>query len=163
MKSRRIIISVLVVLFALFIGTYARWWYENYKVKEALVRESEKQMEAYEEYIDIYRKDTYGGKTPQETLDLFVEALEAGDIDLASKYFMPDDSGSRKEWEDALVDAKNAGSLERTIDLVKRAKVSNDSLDPDRFATFITRDPNSELEAYIELVFNGNVWKIDSL
>ena len=163
MKLRRIIISVLVIFFTLFISVYARWWYENYKVKEALIRESEKQLQAYEEYIDIYRKDTYGGKVPQETLDLFVKALEVEDIDLASKYFMPDDSGSRKEWEDALKEARNAGRLENTINLVKRAKASNSSIDPNRFATFITRDSNGEMEAYIELVFNGNVWKIESL
>lgn len=163
MKSRRIIIGVLVVFFTLFISVYARWWYENYKVKEVLIRESEKQQQAYEEYIDIYRKDTYGGKTPQKTLDLFVEALDAGDIDLASKYFMPDDSGSRKEWEDALREAINVGILGNTIDLVKRAEASESSIDPNRFATFITRDSNGEMEAYIELVFNGNVWKIENL
>ncbi len=40
------------------------------------------------------RKDTYGGKTPEETLELFIEALEAGDYELASKYYLPEQQES---------------------------------------------------------------------
>lgn len=32
--------------------------------------------------------DTYGGKTPQETLSLYIDAVEAGDYELASRYFV---------------------------------------------------------------------------
>lgn len=35
-----------------------------------------------------YREDKYGGKTPEETFDMFLAALKKGDIDLASKYFV---------------------------------------------------------------------------
>lgn len=38
-------------------------------------------------YADLEKKDTSGGKTPEETLDLFVSALKRGDADLASKYY----------------------------------------------------------------------------
>lgn len=37
---------------------------------------------------DAQMKDTYGGKTPQETLSLYIEAVEKGDYELASKYFI---------------------------------------------------------------------------
>lgn len=37
-----------------------------------------------------YRNDNYGGETPEETLRLFVEALEAKDLELASKYYLPE-------------------------------------------------------------------------
>jgi len=33
-------------------------------------------------------EDTYGGKTPEETLNLFIEALKKEDLELASKYFV---------------------------------------------------------------------------
>ena len=39
------------------------------------------------EFEKPYREDRYGGKTPEETFDLFLEALRKEDIDLASKYF----------------------------------------------------------------------------
>ena len=42
--------------------------------------------------------DTYGGKTPQETLDMFISAVEKGDYELASKYFVVE--RQNKELED---------------------------------------------------------------
>jgi hypothetical protein len=33
-----------------------------------------------------YANDIYGGDTPEETLELFIQALEDGDVDLASRY-----------------------------------------------------------------------------
>ncbi len=35
-----------------------------------------------------YKNDKYGGKTPEETFDLFLDALRREDVDLASKYFV---------------------------------------------------------------------------
>lgn len=37
-----------------------------------------------------YKEDQYGGATPEETLKLFVEALEKKDFELASKYYVPE-------------------------------------------------------------------------
>ena len=34
----------------------------------------------------IYKQDAFGGKTPQETYEMFVSALRLSDIELASKY-----------------------------------------------------------------------------
>ncbi len=42
---------------------------------------------ALDEFEEAMRNDTYGGTTPEETLQLFIAALEAEDLDLASKYF----------------------------------------------------------------------------
>jgi hypothetical protein len=39
---------------------------------------------------EIAMQDTYGGETPQETLRLYIEAVEKGDYVLASKYFIGD-------------------------------------------------------------------------
>jgi len=35
-----------------------------------------------------YRNDKIGGKTPEETFDMFIDALKKEDIELASKYFV---------------------------------------------------------------------------
>src|SRR3989344_2754602 len=35
-----------------------------------------------------YKNDKYGGKTPEETFDLFLDALRREDVDLASRYFV---------------------------------------------------------------------------
>ncbi len=40
---------------------------------------------------EMMKKDDVGGETPEETLRLFIDALKAGDTDLASKYFVLND------------------------------------------------------------------------
>ncbi|OGM98989.1 MAG: hypothetical protein A2915_03440 [Candidatus Yanofskybacteria bacterium RIFCSPLOWO2_01_FULL_41_34] len=42
-----------------------------------------------------YREDKYGGKTPEETYDMFLDALRKGDTTLASKYFVV---GKQDNW-----------------------------------------------------------------
>jgi hypothetical protein len=44
-----------------------------------------------------YKKDTYGGKTPQETYQMFLNALKAKDIELASKYFVLEEQDRYKK------------------------------------------------------------------
>jgi len=51
-----------------------------------------------------YREDKYGGKTPEETFDLFLGALRKGDIELASKYFVID---KQEGWRNTLQELKN--------------------------------------------------------
>lgn len=40
-----------------------------------------------EDYLKSYKEDVIGGNTPEETIDLFIDALKKGDYELASKYF----------------------------------------------------------------------------
>src|SRR3989344_4684683 len=75
----------------------------------------------------LYEEDTYGGQTPEETLELLIAALKKGDIDLASKYFLPEDRG---EIEQDLMDAQKAGQLESVVSRiagVKLNKIEDDS------------------------------------
>lgn len=55
-------------------------------------REVQKMAETMQEYeeqaLAAQMADTYGGTTPQETLRLFIEAMEKEDYELASKYFI---------------------------------------------------------------------------
>ncbi len=50
-----------------------------------------------------YREDKYGGKTPEETFDMFIAALEKGDTDLASKYFV---LNKQEQWRKTLEEYK---------------------------------------------------------
>src|SRR3989338_11135283 len=54
-----------------------------------------------------YREDPYGGNTPEETLQLFIDALKKGDIELAAKYFVLD---KQSDWQNKLEKIKS-GSL----------------------------------------------------
>ena len=63
---------------------------------------------AYEKLAEPYYKDTYGGKTPEETYDLFISALKKGDTDLASKYFVIE---KQESWTKTLYEYKKAGTM----------------------------------------------------
>lgn len=80
-----------------WVAMYAYDFYYSWKVN-APYRESYTRAVAdyakYEaEYAMLeakYRADYDGGETPQETWDMFVAALQVGDVDGASKYFIPE-------------------------------------------------------------------------
>ena len=58
---------------------------ENIEAFQEWVESTEREAEEFEA-----RKaaDTYGGATPQETLRMYIEAVERGDYELASRYFV---------------------------------------------------------------------------
>lgn len=89
---------------AAYYASYAPSYYRWYKAMEPY-RQQNEQLAEYYEYLDaqkarkeaLYKADTYGGDTPEETLELFIMALEAGDYELASKYFIPEAWNEKKE------------------------------------------------------------------
>jgi len=87
--------------FIIFVMLNGREFLANY----FLSREQEKIQEEFER---PYREDKYGGKTPEETFDMFLDALRKGDIDLASKYFVLD---KQEQWRGALKQLKDQDIL----------------------------------------------------
>lgn len=90
-KTKKIILWIVGVIMAVlaflwFLGTYG-YQIQNYYITKS----QEKYLAQVEEYkarlLETQKNDTYGGKTPEETLDLYITALKAGDIELASKYY----------------------------------------------------------------------------
>lgn len=80
------IVLVLILIILFFLGLYGQR-IENYfmlKSQEKFLAKVEKQKA---EILEMQKNDTYGGATPEETLDLYIEALKVGDIELASKYW----------------------------------------------------------------------------
>lgn len=72
-----------------------------------------KENRLIEKMEDQYKNDRYGGKTPEETFDLFIEALKKEDVELASKYFViPKQEG----WKSTLEQYKTKGLLASFID-----------------------------------------------
>lgn len=127
-----------------------------------------------------YREDKYGGKTPEETYDMFLEALRAGDVELASKYFT---IGDQEKWMKTLSTFKENGSLVAFVqereNLKSVWKKSNKSteitvsftyqvlIEKDGTATFEGQEINIPAGNYTnESVFSkypSGVWKIEGL
>jgi hypothetical protein len=78
-------IVIVILAFLSFLGFYGQK-IQNYfilKQQEKMLAEGQKRAA---EILELQKNDTYGGKTPEETLDLYIKALKVGDIELASKY-----------------------------------------------------------------------------
>ena len=115
----------------------------------------------YKNLSKAYEKDTYGGKTPDETLQLFVEALKQGDTALAAKYFVPE--RQRKEAEDLRV-GKEKGNLSKLVSILEKDRDGSYVLDGNHYE-FNTFDKDGVAEFNFSLIFNPvtKVWKIESL
>ncbi len=117
-------------------------------------------------YIKAMTEDTYGGKTPKETLDLFMAALEAGDVNLASKYFLlkEENNFSRDEWIKLFSDLKGKNLMGQMARDIKNESVSlGNSIDDNDFSFGMFED--GIISVLIEMRWNkySNVWKIERL
>lgn len=132
------------------------WFIAMYMDPEA--RAKRDVLKYFEDLQAQYETDTYGGATPEETLTLFIKALEAEDIELASKYFLPD------EREKTRGDLRRAQQEDKILQLIERIK--NFKLDKkteeEAFFSIIDKDNVVEFEVNLSKNHNG-VWKITEL
>jgi hypothetical protein len=136
-------------------------------------------QENYQKYLDFeanYEKalteDTFGGKTPEETLDMFIEALEDGNVELASEYFYLDTNEkseyylTQNEWRKGLIKAKEEERLGEIINqLTKAIPTKNQSIVNKNIFWYSIYNKNGEVEQDIEFKLNpySGVWKIESM
>jgi len=112
--------------------------------------------------IDILRSaDTYGGTTPQETWDMFVKALKAGDTDLASKYFVV---WKQREMKEDWAIAKKNGIIQLFLDDFKLIIGSRMYPDGKTFELYSGSIDNGPGYVYIlTLDDKSKLWKIKDL
>lgn len=144
-------------------GSYYAWnYYLSPEAREA--RSFYAGVEAFEEVFKKLESDTYGGDTPQETIDMFIVALEKGDLELAAKYFK-----RRIDGEEDPVILENIkkldaeGRLPEVINDLRRAKM-NGNIELST-ATYDVFNEGGELK-YQFMLFKGAktpVWKIEAL
>lgn len=126
--------------------------------------QEERATAEYREYIEDlkeqYKHDTYGGETPEETLALFIEALENGDVELASKYFVVE---IQEEMKEELKIGKGNDVLGLIVEDLKKEKRSFALSDIEH--RFRTVDDNGVAEFSFDLILNTQTgkWKIDEL
>lgn len=92
-KTLKIILIIIIFLAGIWASYLAGYWLKAWfdSLKEQRIIKN-----AREELIALYN-DEYGGKTPEETYEMFIAALRAGDIDLASKYFIFDKQEKKRQ------------------------------------------------------------------
>ncbi len=146
-------LAIVVLSFALLWGL-AR--YERY-VGQSQLDDIVAAMKQYEkEDYAAAMADTYGGKTPKETLQLYIAALEKRDYALAAKYFI----GGKQEKELHRFDKTTDARVGEVILLLKQALNSSKDLDCDGQKTECAiHDP-----VYVDTkLYPNGVWKLTDL
>lgn len=155
----KIFLWILAGLFIFYLGLEAGF---DLRLTWEPHREARAWLKLKEVVEEIYRQDKYGGKTPEETFNLFLTALEKGDLDLASKYFVVD---KQDEWRQNLEKIKANGHLAEMVEDLGGA----DLTEKDDFeATYYVKsvsDQGEELWTPIILhrVKLSGIWKISVL
>ena len=113
-----------------------------------------------------YREDTYGGKTPEETWTLFLDALKKKDVELASKYFVPEKQVAELNFlkEEKQIDNLDLLIKQFSVAMHKDLKTSSDNV---VYFLYTTKEEVTGIEYANSLVFILNpytkVWKISVL
>lgn len=146
--ARRFVAMVAVALALLFIWKA----FEAYETQNYLKGLVDAENNWKEKDLEIAMADTYGGKTPEETLGLYVAALEKGDYELASKYFI---QGNQEKEVKKLEDLSDSLSIERYLISAKKMLVATGEYSKDGVG-YTIKDP---FYAGLRKYPNG-IWKI---
>lgn len=167
-QNKYLITLVLFLAIGLFSVFFV--WFLSPQMREA--RQLKKGLEGFNKAIKTeeqkYVSDTYGGTTPEETYQLFLEALKKQDIELTSKYFILDKQETYKQF---FTDIKNNDKWDEMIeDLLK---LDNQKGEMKENNTYVIRVYNDEhyliAQATLRIPFSfigtekkplTNIWKI---
>ncbi len=173
MAQRKFIVAFLIIV-AVVGGGYFVWnRYVSPEARQAREQQAnyEKATKALKDFEEAMKQDTYGGKTPEETLQLFITALEKEDIELASKYFMLEtntqdtDYLTRRKWEEGLQQMRIENRISETVRLVKQMQLSNRDMGSNDVRDYVVKGTDGVVDYAMTLRRNkySGVWKIESL
>jgi len=133
---------------------------ERHKAMEEAYKKEQEELvaRAMKSYL-LAKQDHYGGKTPEETLKLFVDALKKKDAKLAAKYYLPWEwEKQEKEMQEWSAD-ESLGSFLRAYkdgNIKKRKRVSGIAVEI---------YPKNEIKYHytIDMILNNQtgLWKIE--
>lgn len=110
------------------------------------------------------RQDTYGGETPEETIQLFITALENDDLELASKYFKLTVQGEEDpKWIAGLKEAKELGNINRLVNDLKKAERTNYSESIGSCVLSVYENGNDIGSVLLSRNIFSNLWKISGM
>ncbi|PJC70006.1 MAG: hypothetical protein CO014_00915 [Candidatus Tagabacteria bacterium CG_4_8_14_3_um_filter_41_8] len=153
-KSNKIFWGIGLFFVALFIAVEGYSYYDQWRGEKRVEELAQLLTKIEKDAFDKKAADKIGGKTPQETLDLFIKAVESGDYELASKYFVIE---KQEKWKKSLIEIVDAKKISIFLEPLHDAKNSKGAyLKEDRY--FIDEPVSIEYLRYP----SGN-WKIEEI
>ncbi len=170
LSFKRKLLFVFVVVAVIIGGVFSFFYFYPTAVKS---RAGVEQMQRYAENVQSLEQelatDIYGGRTPEETLQLFVAALREGDTAKAAKFFMPEADPfvsphlSWAKFEKGLEKIEKDGRLNEFADeILKYNQVSENS---GLSAWLASKNSNGKTISEIRMVSNtyADIWKLDNV
>lgn len=155
-RNLTIVLLTIVGFFGfLFALNYGLEKYNQNKQWQEIKKSAEAFQKAEQELSRQMMADTYGGKTPQETLDMFIAAVEKGDYELASKYFV---IARQKEWNVELKKIKEVNKVEVFLKPVSEAKNSNGEYSDDKQSYSVYNPISVDF-----ILYPNGIWKISEI
>ncbi len=87
-KAVRQFVIFIFIIIAVILAIFLLAEYDRRQNAKAVDQLNQMVLDIQKADYEEAMRDTYGGKTPQETLSLYITAVEKGDYELASKYFI---------------------------------------------------------------------------
>ncbi len=170
--NKKRLLKFVLVFFGIMIlvgGGYLTW--NNYLSPSA---QYARQANAnYQKYLDQQSRyeaamtaDTYGGKTPEETITMFKDALIKKDVELASDYFLLDEDGEKNPLiKQNLQKLFDDNQIQKVLDLINNLKPSAFDTGDSGLKEFVVLTQQGFVNYSVTLKLNkySNVWKIESL
>jgi len=156
----RFILLPIIILVLVAVGYFCYLFFTNenfnWLVKTSI--QAQRLQRAMEQYEKQLKEDQYGGKTPEEAIQLFVDALKKGDLELASKYIVLE---NQEKYLKEMKDVQTRGMLPLMIrDFEKNRTCSRFS---DSSFTCTIANEKDEAILFISLIQPLNsLWKIES-
>ena len=157
--SRRNLTIVLLTIFwffgFLFALNYGLEKYNQSKQWQEIKKSAEAFQKAEQELYQKMMADTYGGKTPEETLDMYIEAVEKGDYELASRYFVVE---KQEEWKKELFEIEKVNKKNVFLEPLRQSKNSEGEYSESQ-QTFAIYKP----VAINFILYPNGIWKISEI
>lgn len=151
--SNKIFLSIAVVLVVLIGGVFG---YKKYASPEA---------KAERQRVATLKADTAGGATPEETVVMFIAALEAGDIQTASTFFAYDENLEKDYWRQALQAIQDGGFLDDMVKDLKANRIADQHsrAETGEYRFFLQQEGATVAVILLRLNTYSGVWKIQSI
>ena len=153
-KSNKIFWGVGLLAVGLFLFAIGYDYYDQWRGERRVEKLAEALRQMEREIYNMKAADKIGGKTPQETLGLFIAAVEAGDYELASKYFVIE------KQEEELKSLQNSPkkNIENIMGMLEQT-IQNEGGYSEKKDIYVIRRP---ILASFVLYPSGN-WKIEEI
>lgn len=162
-KAKTIILIFIVIL--MIPASYFVW----YLVLSPEAQQAQGMRAAVDYYSRIqknFASDTYGGKTPEETIQLFIKALEENNLELAAKYMERDKNGKEDPRYLETLKSLTAEQKQMYLAKLKAVKADPENNGSDGYnARFSIIDNQGHADFSVNL-YKGTqtpVWKIESM